>query len=309
MIEVKNITKTFENKKALSSISFDVKNGVAFGLLGRNGAGKTTCMRIIMDIFPADSGKVLIDGKESSIKDSRIGYLPEERGLYPNRKILEQMIFIGELRGLSKTDAKASAYDKLGKLEALEYKDQKLSTLSKGNQQKIQLAIALINEPDIIILDEPFSGLDPVNAQLLKTIVRQQVEEQKTVIFSSHQMAQVEEFCDDICLIDQGEVVLTGNLTDIKKSYPRNIVEVEPGVEYRGDFKSDVTKYYDARFIKEKGHRYHIGLKEEGDKKELYDILDRAGIFPDIFAVQEPTLEQIFIEKVGNEKVFDSNEI
>ncbi len=309
MIEVKNITKTFENKTALSNVNFDVKNGVAFGLLGRNGAGKTTCMRIIMDIFPPDSGAVLIDGKPSKEGIFRIGYLPEERGLYPNRKILEQMIFIGELRGLSHSEAKAGAYDKLERLEATEYMDKKLSTLSKGNQQKIQLAIALINDPDIIILDEPFSGLDPVNAQLLKKIVREQVENRKTVIFSSHQMAQVEEFCDEICLMDQGEVVLTGNLNDIKKSYPRNIVEVEPGSEYKGNIKEDILKHYDAKFINEKGRRYHIGLKDERDKKDLYDILDRTGVFPDVFTVQEPTLEQIFIETVGHEKVFNSIEI
>lgn len=300
MIEVKQVTKTFGEKKALSEISFNVNSGVAFGLLGRNGAGKTTCIRVIMNIFPADSGQVLIDGVPASKTTSRIGYLPEERGLYPNRKIIEQMIFIGELRGLSKSDSKASAYDKLQKLEAMEYADKKLSTLSKGNQQKIQLAIALINDPDIVILDEPFSGLDPVNAQLLKDIVREQVDAKKTVIFSSHQMSQVEEFCDDICIINQGETVLTGNLNEIKRSYPRNIVKIDPGREYKGNFESELKKRFDARFIDEKGSAYLVGLKDESDKNKLYGALDVMGVRPDIFAVQEPSLEQIFIEKVGD---------
>lgn len=302
MIEVKQVTKTFGEKTALSNISFKVENGVAFGLLGRNGAGKTTCMRVIMNIFPADDGQVLIDGVPSSKAKCKIGYLPEERGLYPNRKILEQMIFIGELRGLSKNDAKASAFDKLEKLDAMEYADKKLSTLSKGNQQKIQLAIALINDPDIIILDEPFSGLDPVNAQLLKEIVREQVNARKTVIFSSHQMSQVEEFCDDVCIINEGKTVLTGNLNSIKKSYPRNIVLVDPAKEYSGNFEAELKKHFEARFVKKKGQSFLVGLNDESHKGELYDSLGKMGIKPDVFAVQEPTLEQIFIEKVGDDE-------
>lgn len=301
MIEVKQLTKTFGEKKALSDMSFSVDSGVAFGLLGRNGAGKTTCIRVIMNIFPADSGQVLIDGVPASKTTSKIGYLPEERGLYPNRKIMEQMIYIGELRGLSKAEAKASAYDKLDKLEAMEYADKKLSTLSKGNQQKIQLAIALINDPDIVILDEPFSGLDPVNAQLLKDIVREQVEARKTVIFSSHQMSQVEEFCDDICIIDQGKTILTGNLNKIKRSYPRTIVKIDPGQEYNGNFELQLKEQFDAKSVKASGSSYLVGLKDEADKGKLYKALDVLGIKPDIFAVQEPSLEQIFIEKVGEE--------
>ncbi|MDR2615828.1 MAG: ATP-binding cassette domain-containing protein, partial [Oscillospiraceae bacterium] len=197
---VDKLNKSFGEKRVLRDISFTVRPGSAFGLIGRNGSGKTTTIRIIMDLFPADSGTVTADGVPSGKVSGRFGYLPEERGLYPKRLISDQMTYIGQLRGMTVSDARRRSVELLERLEAGEYYKKKLDTLSKGNQQKIQLAIALLNDPEIIILDEPFSGLDPVNARILKELVTQLAHEGRTIIFSSHQMAHVEEFCDDICM-------------------------------------------------------------------------------------------------------------
>lgn len=199
-LKVEGINKSFGAKHVLKDISFTARSGVAMDVLGRNGSGKTTTIRIIMDIYSSDSGCVTINGRPGKefISKSKIGYLPEERGLYPKRVIADQMAYLGELRGMKAKDARKRGKELLEKLEAGEYFGKKLDTLSKGNQQKIQLAIALINDPEIVILDEPFSGLDPVNAQILKRLVQELVDEGKMVLFSSHQMSYVEQFCDDI---------------------------------------------------------------------------------------------------------------
>jgi ABC-2 type transport system ATP-binding protein len=302
MIQVQTITKDFGATRALDGLSFTAKDGVAFGLLGRNGAGKTTCIRIIMDVFKADTGQVLINGVLASKGNFKIGYLPEERGLYQKRTIFEQMVYIGRLRGLSKETAARNTYLRLEELEATEYLRRKLDTLSKGNQQKIQLAIALINDPDIIILDEPFSGLDPVNAKLLKDIVRKQVDMGKIVIFSSHQMAQVEEFCDDICLIDKGQSVLSGELAQIKKSYPRNIIDFtvnEAPFGLAGTIRQHMG--IGLANITEKDGRFEATLADPTQRESLYRTLAELGVIPEAFAVREPSLEDIFIEKVGGE--------
>lgn len=298
MIEVSSLTKNFDKKTALNNLSFKVKPAAAFGLLGRNGAGKTTCIRIIMDIFPADSGFVSIDGVSLLKSGKKIGYLPEERGLYPKKTIIDQMVYLGELRGLKASQAKKNAADLLEQLEASEYLGKKLDTLSKGNQQKIQLAIALINEPDIIILDEPFSGLDPVNAQILKRLVTEQVKNGRTVIFSSHQMSAVEEFCDDICLIDNGTAILSGNLREIKKSYPRNNIYLE--AEDSGvDIKELLTRYIKLAAIEKKGAGYVVSLSQPEQRYELLRLIADKNIRLDVFSVIEPSLEDIFVEKVG----------
>ncbi|MDR0356782.1 MAG: ATP-binding cassette domain-containing protein [Clostridiales Family XIII bacterium] len=306
MIEVSNVTKNFGETRALDDLSFTVKDGVAFGLLGRNGAGKTTCIRIVMDIFKADSGRISVDGVSVRESKRRIGYLPEERGLYQKRTIQEQMVYIGRLRGLSAQAAVKNTKDRLEELEATEYLNKKLDTLSKGNQQKIQLAIALISDPDIIILDEPFSGLDPVNASLLKEIVRKQARMGKTVIFSSHQMSQVEEFCDDICLIHKGKSVLEGNLAKIKRSYPRNTIYFETEIPFAAATGSDGplsalrTKLGDAiKDIAEYKSGCLVTLASANDRGALLRALDEMDVVPETFAVKEPTLEEIFIEKVG----------
>ena len=303
MIKVSHITKDFGETRALDDLSFNVDNGVAFGLLGRNGAGKTTTIRIIMNIFQSDKGEVLINGVPSTESNFKIGYLPEERGLYPKRSIKEQMIYIGKLRGMTTGSAAQSAVARLEELEAIEYYDRKLESLSKGNQQKIQLAIALINDPDIIILDEPFSGLDPVNAQILKNIVRKEVDKGKTVIFSSHQMSQVEEFCDDICLINKGKVVLDGKLDAIKRSYPRTNIQIEFENDAPYQVVSDIQQGLgiSENKIEQSGRSIIVRMDAPEQRNDLFNIIQGQKLVPTKFNVIEPSLESIFVEKVGGD--------
>ena len=221
-LELKNIEKSFGEKKVLKGISLVAEGGKAFGLLGRNGAGKTTSIRIMMNVFPANSGEVLFDGKPINYEKVQFGYLPEERGLYPKKKIIDQLVYFAELKGMKKKDAVAAVDYWLERLGMTEYRNKRLDTLSKGNQQKIQLITALAHDPEIVILDEPFSGLAPVNALLLKDVVNETIAKGKIVLFSSHQMNYIEEFCDSIAIINGGEVVLKGDLHEIKRNYPRN---------------------------------------------------------------------------------------
>ena len=221
-LEVKDIRKSFGDKEILKGISFSVESGKALGLLGRNGAGKTTTIRILMDVFHANSGELLLDGEKFDPRKVQIGYLPEERGLYPKREILEQMVYLARLRGVSRKQAVENSKRWLKRLEVDQYATKLLETLSKGNQQKVQLASTLVCDPDIVILDEPFSGLDPVNSQILQDVVQELITEGKIVIFSSHQMSYVEEFCEDIVIINHGEVALSGNLSEIKREFGKD---------------------------------------------------------------------------------------
>ena len=292
ILELCDINKSFGEKKVLTGVSFRAESGKAFGLLGRNGAGKTTSIRILMDVFPADSGQVLIDGKH--IDYSRIGicYLPEERGLYPKKPIIDQLVYFAMLKGMNRKDAVRSIDYWLERLSMTEYRGKRLDTLSKGNQQKIQLITALAHDPDIVILDEPFSGLDPVNAMLLKDVVREQIARDKIVLFSSHQMSYIEEFCDSIAIIKDGKVALRGDLHDIKRDYPRDRLVVRS--EQKGLIARDlgsVCTEYDDRVV--------IRLSSPDQKKsvigqlaEKYDI--------DEIKVFEPSLNDIFIEYAGD---------
>ena len=300
-LQVKKICKSFGTKQVLKDISFTVTSGEALGYLGRNGAGKTTSIRILTDIFRADSGEILLDGKPIDRTKVRMGYLPEERGLYPKSKVGEQMVYIAELRGMCRKDAKKSAQKLLEKLEATEYWDKKLETLSKGNQQKIQLAIAVLHNPDIVILDEPFSGLDPVNAKMLRDLVSEQVKLGKLVMFSSHEMSYVEQFCEHVCIINKGTVALDGRIKDIKRSYPRNHIgilpEGDPGAlidNMQNTWQNIVSD------VKVKDDEVQVVLRSAGDKSQLMQMLASQSIGIDRVQVLEPSLEQIFVEKAGN---------
>lgn len=221
-LQLNNISKYFGDKPVLNGISLHVDAGRAFGLLGRNGAGKTTTIRILMNVFPPTSGNVTLDGNPIDYAKTKFGYLPEERGLYPKKTIVEQLTYFAMLKGMDKATAVASVDKWLARLDMSAYRDKRLDTLSKGNQQKIQLITALTHDPDVVILDEPFSGLDPVNAMLLKDVVRETIDKGKIVLFSSHQMNYIEEFCDDIAILADGKIALQGDLNQIKRSYPRN---------------------------------------------------------------------------------------
>ena len=293
ILELKNIEKSFGEKKVLTGVSFKAEGGKAFGLLGRNGAGKTTSIRILMDVFPANSGEVLIDGQPIDYNKIGIGYLPEERGLYPKKIIIDQLTYFAELKGMGRKAAVQSIDYWLGRLGMTEYRNKKLETLSKGNQQKIQLITALAHDPDIIILDEPFSGLDPVNAMLLKDVVKEQIAKGKIVLFSSHQMSYIEEFCDSIAILNNGVVALHGDLHDIKRDYPRDrlVVRTESPDAIISDFGASCTVM--------EGGDLMIRMCSPSEKKatmtrlvENYDI-DEVKVF-------EPSLNDIFVEYAGD---------
>ena len=293
ILELRNIEKSFGEKKVLTGVSFKAEGGKAFGLLGRNGAGKTTSIRILMDVFPANSGEVLIDGQPIDYNKIGIGYLPEERGLYPKKITIDQLTYFAELKGMSRKAAVQSIDYWLRRLGMTEYRNKKLDTLSKGNQQKIQLITTLAHNPDIVILDEPFSGLDPVNAMLLKDVVKEQIANGKIVLFSSHQMSYIEEFCDSIAILNNGVVALHGDLHDIKRDYPRDrlVVRTESPDAIIADFGFTCT-------VMENGNLM-IRLADPSEKKatmtrlvEKYDI-DEVKVF-------EPSLNDIFVEYAGD---------
>lgn len=302
-LELKNIRKSFEDKEILHGVSFSVESGRALGLLGRNGAGKTTTIRIIMDVFHANEGEVILDGKKFTPDGSQVGYLPEERGLYPKKVVKEQMMYLAMLRGMNKKEAIKSTEKWLGKLQVSEYIDRKLDTLSKGNQQKVQLAATLVGEPDIVILDEPFSGLDPVNSQILKDVIRELIADGKIVIFSSHQMSYVEEFCEDIAIINHGEVVLSGNLDVIKEEYGRGR-KVLSATNYDLEQLEELcnTKLSDKVKVLGKNKHYVIlDLNENVDQWQVLDALKATNVDIKTFGAYEPSLNDIFVSKVGEE--------
>lgn len=302
-LEVRNIKKSFGDNEVLHGVSFKVESGKALGLLGRNGAGKTTTMRILMDVFHSNSGEILLDGKKFQQKNVQIGYLPEERGLYPKKTVIEQMVYLARLRGISKSEATSNSKKWLTRLEVIDYEKKKLETLSKGNQQKVQLASTLVCNPDIVILDEPFSGLDPINSQILQQVVKELISENKIVIFSSHQMSYVEEFCEDIAIINHGEVVLSGDLDEIKLTYGEkqlvlsavnyNLAELEAKcLNELSDIFEVTGKSKDTLIIK---------TKENITRNELLSAIINKNIEVEHFETYKPSLNDIFIAKVGEE--------
>ncbi|MGN0536377.1 MAG: ABC transporter ATP-binding protein [Acutalibacteraceae bacterium] len=296
-LEINHIVKTFGSKEVLRDISIKAESGKAHGLLGRNGAGKTTTMRIIMDIFPPDSGEILLDGKPLKHSEIQIGYLPEERGMYPKITILNQLIYLGCLRGMSSKDAKAAAIRNLERLGMAEYQSKKLQTLSKGNQQKIQLAATIMCNPKIVILDEPFSGLDPVNATLLKDVVKDMVKQGAIVLFSSHQMNYIEEFCDTISILNGGQIAVDGRISEIKRSYPRNrlkissrdCAKIQPFLLEK--FSSEIQTLTRAE---DEDNALIVTLNNEKYKSSVFNSL--SGFDIDVFEVCEPSLSDIFVQ-------------
>ena len=294
VLELKNIDKSFGDAKVLKGISFRAESGKAFGLLGRNGAGKTTTIRILMNVFPSTGGEILVDGKPIDYNKLGIGYLPEERGLYPKKIIIDQLVYFAELKGMSAKDATRAVDYWLGRLGMTDCRNKRLDTLSKGNQQKIQLITALAHNPDIVILDEPFSGLDPVNAMLLKDVVKEQISLGKVVLFSSHQMSYIEEFCDSIAIINAGKVAISGELRDIKRNYLRDklVVSTTEAEKLMADFGDACKEREDGTLL--------VQLKSPDEKQavmkrlvESYDI--------DEIKVFEPSLNDIFVEYAGDQ--------
>ena len=293
-LEIHNITKRFGDFFAVKDLSLSIPEGITYGLLGPNGAGKTTTLRMVMNIIMPDSGDISVLGQrlDESMK-ARIGYLPEDRGLYPKMKVGELLLFLAELKGVTGAEAKRRIDLWLDRFDLADWKLKKVEELSKGMQQKIQFIVTVIHKPELIILDEPFSGLDPVNTKLLKDIMLEMRDSGHTIIFSTHRMEQVEMICDNICLINKAEAVLEGRLDSIKKEYGKNTVVLEytGDVDFLRDF-SEVEK------IDDYGKYMEIKLKEQSDPQDLLQrLVGRIEISR--FEVREPTLNAIFIDKVG----------
>lgn len=301
-LKVENLYKSFNENEVLHGISFSIQSGKALGLLGRNGAGKTTTIRILMDVFKANQGTITMDGKAFRPSEYEIGYMPEERGMYPKKKIDEQLCYFAQLRGMKKADAKKEIKKWLERLEMTEYEHRKLETLSKGNQQKIQLIQTLICNPDIVILDEPFSGLDPVNSQILKDIVLELIQQGKLVIFSSHQMSYVEEFCEDILIINKGNVALQGNLREIKKDYGKDRLVLNINGYTPSQIEEICTKSLNelVHVYEKRKDEVILELKPNHTKQELLEELVRQKYDIEKFLEYEPTLTDIFVLKAGD---------
>lgn len=302
-LEVRDLRKSFGGNEVLHGISFSVESGNALGLLGRNGAGKTTTIRILMNVFKGNAGAVLLDGKPFDPAKHQIGYMPEERGLYPKKTVSEQLTYLGMLRGLSAKKAKENMKKWLAKMEVSEYENRKLETLSKGNQQKVQLAQTLITDPKIIILDEPFSGLDPVNSQILKDVISEQIRQGKLVIFSSHQMSYVEEFCQQIAILNHGDVVLSGELKEIKREFGRDRLVVSSLEETPEELAHRLRDTFDDLLEVEKVQKDRLIIRKKASdaKLKILERLVEQDVDLEFFGMYEPSLNDIFVEKAGDE--------
>lgn len=296
-LRFENINKYFDDFHVLKDISFEVDGGRIFGYLGRNGAGKTTSIRILMDVFEANEGNITLDGEVFDSNKHKIGYLPEERGMYSKTTVKDQLVYFAMLRGATRQEAMASVDYWTQRFEVDHYLNRKLETLSKGNQQKIQITQAFLNEPDILILDEPFSGLDPVNSQLFQDALIDYKREDRLIIFSSHQMSYVETFCDDIAIIDAGQIVLSGELETIKTEIGGHKVRIR---EKSGDLESYLN---DNNIPFEKDSiSYILELDDAYSQKDLVMGLLQSDIELDLLSSYKPSLHEIFVSKVGDSK-------
>ncbi|MGI6578207.1 MAG: ABC transporter ATP-binding protein [Eubacteriales bacterium] len=322
---VSGLTKKYGSKTVVDDLSFELHKPGVYALLGTNGAGKTTTIRMMLGMLARDSGKVLWNNSPLNTATCNVGYLAEERGLYPKYDLMDQLFYFAALRGLSKSQAKIRIKELAQRLDAEEYlypgtasadfshtdqksirmgrfakaksqKPKKADQLSKGNQQKIQLMIAMISDPDLIILDEPFSGLDPLNTDLFKSIIREEIAKGKYIIMSSHQMAAVEEFCTDITILDRSKAVLQGNLNDIKKSYGR----VNLTLKTEQDI-TDYIKQSNIDIVSEKEYEYRLKVSGEHQANSLLARLIADQITVITFELREPSLHEIFVEIAGGE--------
>lgn len=290
---VKNVNKSFGDKHVVDNISFSLEEPGVFGLLGTNGAGKTTTIRMILGIIKKDSGEITWNGKAVTRGNVNFGYLPEERGLYPKSTIYDQLVYFANLKGLDKRAADMAVKMWLDKLNLMEYINSPAEKLSKGNQQKVQFITSMLHDPDLIVLDEPFSGLDPVNTEILSKIMKDLVNSGKYIIMSSHQMSVIEEFCSDLVILNRGKTVLSGNLKEIKDSYETNKVLIETTDEIDG-----ILKKLKVDVLDKNDDEYLVSADADNRRKLLKELV-KNNIDVKTFKVIKPTLHEIFIEKVG----------
>lgn len=296
-LQVENVTKQYGDKTAVSSINFNVRPGEIFGLLGANGAGKTTTMRMVLGLIYPDEGQILWKGKGYHEELRRImGYLPEERGLYPKIRVSDQITYLAELRGMNRREADKSLKEWLERFNVSEYYSKRVEELSKGNQQKIQFIAAVIHRPEILILDEAFSGLDPVNVELLKSTVMELKNEGTSILFSSHRMEHVEELCENIIILDRSQTKLQGNLKEIKRKFPKERVMLVTEGNVSG-----LDKIRGVKGVRETASGYDIQIE---DVSVAQEILSTASSQSTVyrFEVMEPTLNDIFIRTVGEKR-------
>ncbi len=304
-LEVKDLQKKYGEKTVVDHLSFSLDKPGVYALLGTNGAGKTTSIRMILGMLSKDGGEVLWNGKPMDALQTNIGYLAEERGLYPKYKLMDQLMYFAKLKNVPKDVAKERILYWAKKLQVEEYlypakkgkkveKDKTADQLSKGNQQKIQLMAALISDPELIVLDEPLSGLDPVNTDLFKGIIREVIEQGKYIIMSSHQMSTIEEFCEDITILNRGKVVLQGNLNEIKKEYGRVNLLVKCDKPF-----DEIIEKHNLEVISVTPEVTQIKVKSEASAKEFLTSLIEADKQVVRFELREPSLHEIFVEKVG----------
>lgn len=293
-LKIDNAVKSYSGKVVVDKLSLEMDKPGVFGLLGTNGAGKTTTIRMILGILRKDSGEITWNGKKVERKNVNFGYLPEERGIYPKTKVYDQLIYFAELRGMNKKDAEASIASWAKKLEVEQYLQMTAEKLSKGNQQKVQFMTAILHDPELIVLDEPFSGLDPVNTEILKNVIIELVNKGKYIIMSSHQMSSIEEFCTDVVILKSGKTVLKGNLKDIKNSYPANRINLITNKNV-----DECIKKLGLEILLNKDNEYEIKIENEKQGYELFNILAENEVEVTKFSIEKPSLYDIFIEKVG----------
>ena len=298
ILEFINVEKSFGAKKVLKGVNFTAKSGVANGYLGRNGSGKTTSFRILLDIFKPDKGQILLDGKKLDHKKVKIGYLPEERGMYDGVGLVDQLTYFGMLKGMKKKAAQTEAKKWL---EYFDLKDDKqaLKTLSKGNAQKIQIIQSVMNDPDILVFDEPFSGLDPVNVSKLKEIINNFIKRDKLVLFSSHQMPVVETFCEDVHILEKGDIVLSGNLDYMTKQLGHGKMILSVSNITNQELYANLRSLPMGIDLSLKPEGVLLDFKEPGAKRELLNKLAGSSFDIEEFKLYKPTLEEIFKEQVG----------
>ncbi len=297
-LKFENLYKSYGNTEILHGINFTVYPGKPMAFLGRNGAGKTTTIRGFMDVFRFDKGSVTLEGKNFNARDYKIGYLPEERGLYQKHKILDQLIYLSKLRGIDGNSAKKNILDLLEKVELSEYANKKLEVLSKGNQQKVQIVQALMNNPEIVILDEPFSGLDPVNSKILRDLVKEISTKGNYLIFSSHQMGYVEEMCDDLTIIHKGDIVVSDTISNIKKEIGAGRISISA----ENMTLDELELYLRTQIPQLKFERLNENLIVSIDNMEkssfIQNLLD-IGVEIEKFSNYEPSVYDIFLKTVG----------
>lgn len=293
-LELKDVCKSFGTKEAVKHLSLTIDKPGVYGLLGTNGAGKTTTIRMILGIIKRTSGTITWNGKEVTRENVNFGYMPEERGVYPKTKIFDQLMYFARLKGMKVKEATEAIDYWLKRLDMEEYRNMLAEKLSKGNQQKIQFIIAVMNDPELIVLDEPFSGLDPVNTEMLSKVVEELVSKNKYIIMSSHQMSSIEEFCSNLTILNRGNTVLQGNLEEIKESYPSEKIEI-----ISKDNIEELIKNQGLEILENRENHYLVRIKEQTEGQNLFKKLTENNINLSKFEFKKPTLNEIFIEKVG----------